>query len=81
MDDYYLNLLSWGSNNAVAVALQRSVYLWHADDERTEELLTLPMEDDLVTSIRWSPSDGKLAVGTNSCDVQVFIIMIALQFV
>eukprot|EP00605_Chrysophyceae_sp_TOSAG23-4_P001327 GSChrysophyteH1.ASY1.ANO1.1444.1 assembled CDS len=30
MDDYYLNLLSWGSNNVIAVALNQSVYLWHA---------------------------------------------------
>lgn len=72
VDDYYLNLLSWGSNNVVAVALQNSVYLWHAEDSRTEELMALPDTGDIVTSIKWSPRDGKLAVGTNSCDVQVW---------
>ena len=28
IDDYYLNLLSWGQQNIVAIALNRSVYLW-----------------------------------------------------
>ena len=28
LDDYYLNLLDWGKNNVLAVALGDSIYLW-----------------------------------------------------
>lgn len=71
VNDYYLNLLSWGSNNAIAVGLQKTVYLWYADDGRTEQLMTLPDSRDIVTSVKWAPRDGKIAIGTNLCDVQV----------
>ena len=32
VDDYYLNLLSWGKNNVIAVALKNSLYLWNAEN-------------------------------------------------
>ena len=31
VDDYYLNLLDWSSDNLLAVALGRTVYIWNAD--------------------------------------------------
>ena len=31
IDDYYLNLIDWGSSNQVAVALGCTVYMWNAD--------------------------------------------------
>lgn len=30
VDDYYLNLLDWNSNNVLAAALGPTVYLWNA---------------------------------------------------
>jgi len=52
VDDYYLNLLSWGDNNTIAVALQKSVYLWHAADGSIDQLCTLAEDsDDYVTSV------------------------------
>lgn len=44
-DDYYLNLLSWGSNNTVAVALAGSVFLWSASSGHIEHLLQLDDDD------------------------------------
>jgi cell division cycle protein 20 (cofactor of APC complex) len=32
LDDYYLNLLSWGKNNLLAIALKNTVYLWNPSD-------------------------------------------------
>ena len=29
-DDFYLNLVDWSSQNVLAVALNRSVYIWSA---------------------------------------------------
>ena len=34
LDDYYLNLLSWGPTNSLAVALSQYVYLWDANNEK-----------------------------------------------
>ena len=32
IDDFYLNLLDWGFNNLLAVGLERTVYLWNANN-------------------------------------------------
>lgn len=34
VDDFYLNLLSWGSLNMLAVALEGSTYIWNASTLR-----------------------------------------------
>lgn len=72
MDDYYLNLLDWGSNNTIAVALQQSVYLWNASSGSIEQLFTLENENDYVTSVKWSAKDNLLAVGTSGNLVQLW---------
>lgn len=38
IDDYYLNLIDWGSTNQVAVALGCVVYLWNADSGDIQQL-------------------------------------------
>ena len=70
-----MNLLSWGSNNVVAVALQQKVYLWNAENSKIDELLTLPDNGDVVTSVQWTPGDGRIAIGTSSCTVQVDVVL------
>jgi cell division cycle 20, cofactor of APC complex len=65
MDDYYLNLLSWGKNNTIAVALNQSVYLWEAATGQINELVTLEEDDDYVSSVQWSERDNTIAVGTH----------------
>ena len=32
VNDYYLNLLDWSTNNLLAVALGAHVYLWNAEN-------------------------------------------------
>ena len=50
IDDYYLNLLDWGSNNEVAVALGSSVYLWHAASGEVQQLMqATPDTDEYIT--------------------------------
>jgi cell division cycle protein 20 (cofactor of APC complex) len=71
MDDYYLNLLHWGPTNTIAVALNQSVYLWHSDTGRIDNLMTLPTPDDYITSVQWSEGNT-LAVGTSSSVVQLW---------
>ena len=72
MDDYYLNLLSWGPNNRIAVALNDAVYIWNPADESVDRLVTLEGED-YVSSVQFCThgADDILAVGTSSNKVQV----------
>ncbi len=75
VDDYYLNLISWGKDNILAVALGQCVYLWNATTGDIQHLLTLPGEDDFVTSVRWADLPGHtnyLAIGTNEGPVQLW---------
>jgi len=75
VDDYYLNLISWGKDNILAVALGQCVYLWNAASGDIQHLLTLSGEDDFVTSVRWSDLPGHtnyLAIGTNEGPVQLW---------
>lgn len=75
VDDYYLNLISWGKDNILAVALGQCVYLWNATSGDIQHLLTLTGDEDFVTSVRWSDMQGHtnyLAVGTNEGPVQLW---------
>ena len=72
VDDYYLNLLDWGSSNVLAIALGNTVYLWDATNGSTSELLTVDEEDGPVTSISWAPDGRHIAVGLNSSEVQLW---------
>lgn len=73
MNDYYLNLLSWGSNNVLAVALGQCVYLWNAESGEIDELMALE-GDEYVSSVQWSDVGGSshLAIGTSDSVVQLW---------
>lgn len=75
VDDYYLNLISWGADNVLAVALGQCVYLWNASNGKIVHLLTLDGQDDYVTSVNWAQGQGcshYVAVGTNNASVQLW---------
>ncbi|KAL6509196.1 hypothetical protein OROGR_022506 [Orobanche gracilis] len=72
MDDYYLNLLDWGSSNVLSIALGSTVYLWDASDGNTSELVTIDEESGPVTSVKWAPDGRHIAVGLNNSEVQLW---------
>ncbi|KAI3457883.1 hypothetical protein Pfo_014546 [Paulownia fortunei] len=72
MDDYYLNLLDWGSSNVLSIALGNTVYLWDASDGNTSELVTIDEESGPVTSVKWAPDGRHIAVGLNNSEVQLW---------
>ncbi|KAI3468556.1 hypothetical protein Pfo_025219 [Paulownia fortunei] len=72
MDDFYLNLLDWGSSNVVAIALGNYVYLWDASDGSISELLSTDDDIGPVTSVKWAPDGKHLAVGFNNSHVQLW---------
>mgnify|MGYP002832786725 CR=1 FL=1 len=71
LDDYYLNLLDWGRNNVLSVALGGSIYLWNASDGSIQELMQAPGETH-VTSVSWMQEGNYLAVGTSDHKVQLW---------
>jgi len=50
-DDFYLNLVDWGSQNILGVGLGQCVYMWNSASGRVTKLCELP--DDTVTSVNW----------------------------
>ncbi|KAE9356964.1 Anaphase-promoting complex subunit [Phytophthora fragariae] len=81
MNDYYLNLLSWGANNILAVALGQCVYLWNAVSGEIDELMALDGEE-YVSSVQWSDAAGgsaHLAIGTSESVVQLWDVAASRQ--
>lgn len=72
VDDFYLNLLDWGSSNVLAIALSNTVYLWDASNGSTSELVTIDDEDGPVTSVSWAPDGRHMAIGLNNSHVQIW---------
>ncbi|KAI8904671.1 WD40-repeat-containing domain protein [Gorgonomyces haynaldii] len=71
VDDYYLNVLDWSSRNLLAVGLDKSVYIWNADDGSVQEFMTTA-DDDYVSSIEWAQDGSYLAIGLGSGDAQIW---------
>lgn len=69
-DDFYLNLVDWGSKNVLGVGLGSCVYLWHAATGSVNKLLDLG--PDRVTSLSWINTGGHVAVGTDKGLVQIW---------
>ncbi|KAG6004905.1 hypothetical protein E4U21_000632 [Claviceps maximensis] len=69
-DDFYLNLVDWGSANVLGVGLGSSVYMWNAQTSKVNKLCTL--EDDTVTSVSWIQKGTHLAIGTGKGLVQIW---------
>ncbi|KAI1097460.1 WD domain-containing protein [Jackrogersella minutella] len=69
-DDFYLNLVDWGSSNVLGVGLGSSVYMWNAQTSRVNKLCTL--EDDTVTSVSWIQKGTHIAIGTGRGLVQIW---------
>ncbi|PFH58173.1 hypothetical protein XA68_14077 [Ophiocordyceps unilateralis] len=69
-DDFYLNLVDWGSANVLGVGLGSSVYMWNAQTSKVDKLCTL--DDDTVTSVSWIQKGTHLAIGTGKGLVQIW---------
>ncbi|KAI3922171.1 hypothetical protein MKX01_005860 [Papaver californicum] len=72
VNDFYLNLLDWGSRNVIAISLGNTVYLWDASDISTYELMTVDDDIGPITSVSWAPDGRHIAVGFNNSEVQVW---------
>ena len=69
-EDFYLNLMDWGSSDVLAVGLGTGVFMYNAQNGKVAKLCTL--EDDKVTSVSWIQKGTHLAVGTKKGLVQIW---------
>ncbi|KAI9818344.1 MAG: substrate-specific activator of APC-dependent proteolysis [Phylliscum demangeonii] len=69
-DDFYLNLVDWGSSNMLAVGLASSVFMWNSQSGRVTKLCEL--QGDTVTSVNWMQRGSHLSIGTNKGYVQIW---------
>lgn len=75
VDDYYLNLLDWSTNNIVVIALGKSVYLWNASNGESQLLMSNDDPQNVVTSVSFIKNgEPYLAIGNNDAEVQVWDI-------
>ncbi|KAL1160262.1 hypothetical protein V6Z11_A07G053600 [Gossypium hirsutum] len=72
LDDYYVNIMSWGKNNVLAVGLGPTLYLWNSVDQRIHKLFHVREEDNWPTSITWSEEARTLAVGYTCSNLQLW---------
>jgi len=70
-DDFYLNLLDWGSNDVLAIGLANTAYLWNASSGSIVELFQTDAANTL-TSVQWTKEGRHLAVGLNDGTVQLW---------
>ncbi|MCJ1254742.1 substrate-specific activator of APC-dependent proteolysis [Lignoscripta atroalba] len=69
-DDFYLNLVDWGSSNILGVGLGSCVYMWNSTSGRVTKLCDL--QDDIVTSVSWIQRGSHVSIGTNKGLVQIW---------
>lgn len=71
-DDFYLNLVDWGQQNLVAVALGARVYLWSGVTGKVHQLLDFDDTVEQITSVAWTMHGSLLAVGLRSGCIQIW---------
>lgn len=69
IDDYYLNLLDWSSQNILSVCLGNSVYLWNGN---TYETLQLMSDNDNICSVNWMDTGNVLAIGMKGGNIELW---------
>ena len=65
MDDFYVNLLDWNSDNILAVGLGQTVYLWNATNGFIVELMHV-VDNNYITAIAWMGKGSSVQETCNS---------------
>ena len=71
LDNFYLNLLDWGSKNILSVALSNEVYLLNTETFQTQLLMSLS-ENVKITSLSWINSGTVLAIGNQFGEILLY---------
>ncbi|KAI8031020.1 Cell division cycle 20.2, cofactor of APC complex [Camellia lanceoleosa] len=71
-DDYYLNIMDWGKNNILAIALGSEVYMWNAENSNTQKLFQVDRGSDYPSSVAWSDDAKTVAVGHMCSEIHLW---------
>ncbi|KAE8056872.1 hypothetical protein FH972_013608 [Carpinus fangiana] len=71
VNDFYMNIMDWGRNNVLAVALGSELYLWKSDNGNVQRLLQV-RANDYPSSVAWSEDAKTLAVGYLHSNLQLW---------
>lgn len=72
VDDFYLNLLDWSSNNVLGIALEKNAYLMNVTTKGIDWIRP-ETEDMLITSLSWmNIAHDKLAIGLENGNVELW---------
>jgi cell division cycle 20-like protein 1 (cofactor of APC complex) len=63
LDDFYLNLVDWSSQNDLSVGLLNSVFIWSANKSKVSKLCEYSVDNN-VCSVIWNNRGTHVAVGT-----------------
>ncbi|CAI9774961.1 unnamed protein product [Fraxinus pennsylvanica] len=63
VNHFYLNIMDWGKANFLAIALGSKLYLWNADNRKTELLSEVGNGDDYPTGVAWLEDAQTVAAG------------------
>lgn len=72
INDFYLNLLDWSSNNIIAVYLSDSIYLYNEGSRKQSMLRYVENLDNFVTSISWNDDGELLALGKSDGTIDIY---------
>ncbi|KAF7822428.1 cell division cycle 20.2, cofactor of APC complex-like [Senna tora] len=70
-NDYYLNIMDWGKNNILAVALGSELYLWNSETKSVLKLFQAT-GGDYPTSVSWSQDSQFVSAGFSSSKLQLW---------
>ncbi|QHO05031.1 hypothetical protein HN51_060380 [Arachis hypogaea] len=70
-NDYYTNLLDWGKNNILAVALGSEMYLWNSQNSNVLKLFTVT-NNNYPASVAWSDDTRYIAIGFMHSNLQLW---------
>ena len=82
VDDYYLNLLDWGKENIIAVALSEELYLWNDNNAKSTLLMSYEnnntssddSNNNIITSLSWMQNGLYLGIGFPDGTIQLWDI-------
>ncbi|TKY44457.1 Cell division cycle 20.2, cofactor of APC complex [Spatholobus suberectus] len=70
-NDYYANIMDWGKNHMLAIALGSDMYLWNSENSNVFKLFSAT-NNDFPTSVSWSEDTKYLATGFMSSKLQLW---------
>ncbi|XP_028791174.1 cell division cycle 20.5, cofactor of APC complex-like [Neltuma alba] len=70
-NDFYLNMMDWGKNNVLGVALGSDLYLWNAETRNVVKLFQA-IGGDYPTSVAWSEDSQFVSAGFLSSKLQLW---------